>query len=274
MTAEPSEPHLLEEVRGDILLLTLNRPEARNAISPEMACRLSDAYARYAEDDELRVLVLTGAGRKAFCAGGDLALTMPLLSGAREPQDDWDRRVLDDPSVMDRSALRHSAIDKPIIAAINGACVAGGLETMLATDIRIASETARFGLPEAKRGLIPFAGSLARLPRQIPHAAAMEMLLTGDMIDAERALAIGLVNRVVPQAEVLARALCAAESIAENGPLAIRQIKRTVRLATGLALEQGFALEDEAKRIVMASKDAREGPLAFMEKRPARFEGR
>ncbi len=274
MTAEPDEPHLLEEVRGDILTLTLNRPAARNAISPEMACRLSDAYARYAEDDNLRVLVVTGAGRKAFCSGGDLALTMPLLTGARAPEDHWDRRVLDDPAVMDRSALRHVAIDKPIIAAINGACVAGGMETMLATDIRIASETARFGLPEAKRGLIPFAGSLARLPRQIPHAAAMEMLLTGEMIAAERALALGLVNMVVPQAEVLARAFCIAETIAENGPVAIREIKRTVRLATGLPLEQGFALEDEAKRTVMASKDAREGPRAFMEKRPARFEGR
>ncbi|ORE98114.1 enoyl-CoA hydratase-related protein [Aurantimonas sp. 22II-16-19i] len=274
MTADRNEPHLLEEVRGDILLLTLNRPEARNAISPQMACRLSDAYARYAEDDRLRVLVLTGAGDRAFCSGGDLALTMPLLTGAREPQDDWDLRVLEDPAMMDRSALRHTAIDKPIVAAINGACVAGGMETMLATDIRIAAETARFGLPEARRGLIPFAGSLARLPRQIPHALAMEMLLTGDLIDAERALSIGLVNRVVPQAEVLARALCVAETIADNGPLAIRQIKRTVRLATGVPLEQGFALEDEAKRVVMASEDAREGPRAFMEKRPARFTGR
>lgn len=274
MTAKPGEPHLLEEVRGDILVLTLNRPEARNAISPEMACRLSDAYARYAADDELRVLVVTGAGDKAFSSGGDLALTMPLLTGARKPEDEWDRRVLGDPAVMDRSALRHIAIDKPIVSAINGVCVAGGMETMLATDIRIAADTARFGLPEAKRGLIPFAGSLARLPRQIPHALAMEMLLTGEMIDANRALAAGLVNMVVPRAEVLARALCVAETIAENGPVALRQIKRTVRLATGLPLEQGFALEDDAKRIVMASKDAREGPRAFMEKRPARFTGR
>nr|WP_281065473.1 enoyl-CoA hydratase-related protein [Jiella sonneratiae] len=254
--------------------MTLNRPRARNAISPEMACRLSDAYGRFAEDEALRVLVLTGAGDKAFCSGGDLALTMPLLSGARQPADAWDRRVLDDPAVMDRSALRHTAIDKPIVAAINGTCLAGGLETMLSTDIRVASETARFGLPEAKRGLIPFAGSLARLPRQLPHAIAMEMLLTGETIDAPRALAFGLVNQLAPQEEVLGRAIALAETIAANGPLAIREIKRTVRLATGVPLEQGFALEDEARRIVMASKDAREGPRAFMEKRPARFEGR
>ena len=266
-------PHLLEEIRGHILVLTLNRPAARNAISPQMACRLSDAYEHFSKDDRLRVLVLTGAGDRAFCAGGDLGLTMPLLSGAREPEDDWDRRVLDDPAVMDRSALRHTAMDKPIISAINGVCVAGGMETMLATDIRIVSQTARFGLPEAKRGLIPFAGSLARLPRQVPYALAMELLLTGDLIDADRALSIGLVNAVVPQAEVLPRAIDMAERIAANGPLAIEAIKRTVRLATGVPLEEGFTREDEAKRIVMASQDAREGPRAFMEKRPARFTG-
>nr|WP_280890642.1 enoyl-CoA hydratase-related protein [Jiella mangrovi] len=264
----------MQEVRGEVFLVTLNRPAARNAISPQMACLLSDAYARFAGDDDLRVLVVTGAGDRAFCSGGDLALTMPLLTGAREPEDEFDRRVLEDPAVMDRSALRHTSLDKPIVCAVNGACVAGGMETMLATDIRVVAQNARFGLPEAKRGLIPFAGSLARLPRQLPHAIAMELLLTGDMIDAERALSCGLVNAVVPQEEVLAEALAIAGRIAANGPLAVRQIKRTVRLATGVPLEQGFELEDEAKRLVMASSDAREGPRAFMEKRPARFTGR
>ncbi|MDQ0314704.1 enoyl-CoA hydratase-related protein [Amorphus orientalis] len=271
---EAAAPHLLAERRGRIFLLTLNRPAARNAISPEMACRLSDAYETFAEDDELRVMVLVGAGDKAFCSGGDLALTLPLLTGAREPEDDWDRRVLDDPSVMNRSALRHHALDKPIIAAINGPCLAGGMETMLATDIRIASETAVFGLPEAKRGLIPFAGSLVRLPRQVPQAMAMEILLTGDFIDARRAYDMGLINRVVPQDEVLATALDMAGRIAANGPVAVQAIKRTVRLASGASLSEGFAHEDEAKATVMASEDAREGPRAFMEKRPARFVGR
>jgi enoyl-CoA hydratase len=256
------------------LLLTLNRPAARNAISPEMACRLANAYQAFAEDDALRVLVITGAGDKAFCAGGDLALTIPLLSGARQPADEWDCRLIADPQMMDRSALRHTAIDKPIIAAVNGACVAGGMETMLATDIRIASGTAIFGLPEAQRGLIPFAGSLVRLPRQIPQAVAMELLLTGQPINAHRAHSLGLINAVVDQAKLLNCAFDIAERIAANGPIAIRQIKRTVRQSSGLSLDEGFAIEDEAKAVVMASEDAREGPRSFMEKRPARFTGK
>ncbi len=272
MTTEA--PHLLEERRGHILLLTLNRPQSRNAISPEMACRLADAFDAFQKDDDLRVLVLTGQGDKAFCSGGDLALTLPLLTGARQPQDEWDRRVVSDQGIMDRSALRNIEIDKPIVGAINGPCLAGGMETMLATDIRVASDTAVFGLPEVKRGLIPFAGSLVRLPRQMPHAIAMELLLTGEQIDATRALSAGLVNHVVAADLVLPTALGIAEKIAANGPIAVQQIKRTVRRASGSNLKEGFAFEDEAKEVVLNSQDAREGPQAFMEKRDARFIGR
>lgn len=274
MTDMDHEPHLLEARQGHVLVLTLNRPAARNAISPEMACRLADAFERFSADHDLRVLVLTGAGTRAFCAGGDLALTLPLLTGARQPETEWDHRLVADRAIMDRSALRKVEMDKPIISAINGACLAGGMETMIATDIRIAAEEAIFGLPEAKRGLIPFAGSLVRLPRQVPHAMAMEMLLTGDFIDANRALAIGLINRVVPQEELLPTALRMAQTIAANGPVAIREIKRTVRRAFGAGLEDGFRFEDEAYEVVMQSEDAREGPRAFMEKRTARFVGR
>lgn len=274
MTTVEHEPHLLEEQRGHILVLTLNRPAARNAISPEMACRLAGAFERFSADHHLRVLVLTGSGTRAFCAGGDLALTLPLLTGARQPETEWDHRLLADRSIMDRSALRNVEIDKPIISAINGACLAGGMETMIATDIRIASEDAIFGLPEAKRGLIPFAGSLVRLPRQVPQAIAMELLLTGDSINAERALAMGLVNRVVPAEAVLPTAMRMAETIAANGPVAITQIKRTVRRAFGASLEAGFAFEDEAYEVVVQTEDAREGPRAFIEKRRARFVGR
>ena len=274
MSSDQPEPHLLEEQRGHVLLLTLNRPASRNAISPEMACRLADAFERFNCDDHLRVLVLTGAGDKAFCAGGDLALTLPLLTGARQAETEWDRAILADRSIMDRSALRKVEIDKPVISAINGACMAGGMETMIATDLRIASEHAIFGLPEAKRGLIPFAGSLVRLPRQIPQAVAMELLLTGDPVDAQRALAVGLINRVVPQQDVLPRAMQMAETIAANGPVAVREIKRTVRRAFGASLEDGFGYEDEAYEVVVHSQDAREGPRAFMEKRKARFVGR
>jgi len=265
---------LLEERRGHVLLLTLTRPEAHNAISPEMACRLADAFTAFAEDDDLRVCVLTGAGERAFCSGGDLGLMLPLLTGARAPETEWDRRVLDDPQVMDRSALRNFDLLKPLIAAVNGHCLAGGMETVLATDIRIAADHATFGLPEAKRGLIPFAGSLVRLPRQVPQCVAMEMLMTGDSLPAERARAAGLVNEVLPAAEVLPRALALAERIAANGPLALREIKRTVLGASGRTLDEGYAMEDAAKAVVMASEDAREGPRAFMEKRKPVYGGR
>ncbi len=268
-----TQPHLLVDTSGGVTLLTLNRPDARNAISPQMACLLADALADAAADDAVRVVVLTGAGDKAFCSGGDLALTLPLMTGARAPQDEWDCRLLDDPAVMARSAMREYEFDKPVIAAVNGACLAGGMETMLATDIRIAADHARFGLPEVKRALIPFAGSLVRLPRQIGYCHAMELLLLGDMVGAADALRMGLLNQVLPAAEVLPRAMEIAKRIAANGPVAVREIKRTVRASSGLTLDQGYRLEDASKRVVMATEDAREGPRAFMEKRPARFIG-
>ena len=265
---------LLSERRDGVLLLTLNRPEARNAISPEMACRMADAFTEFAEDDTLRVAILTGAGDRAFCSGGDLQLTLPLLTGARQPETEWDRRVLEEPEVMARSALREFDLVKPVIAAINGACLAGGMESVLATDIRIAAEHATFGLPEARRALIPFAGSLVRLPRQVPYCVAMEMLLVGEAMDARAAQAAGLVNHVLPADQVLPKAWEIARKIAANGPVAVQEIKRTVLASSGRTLEEGYALEDSAKDIVMASRDAREGPRAFMEKRKPEYEGR
>ncbi|MBU4610867.1 enoyl-CoA hydratase/isomerase family protein [Achromobacter sp. GG226] len=265
---------LLYETSGAVAIFTLNRPQARNALTPELVCRLADAVRDFLEDPALRVGVLTGTGDKAFCAGGDLGTMLPLMSGERAPADDWDRRVLEEPFVMAASSLRDYPIDKPLIAAINGPCLAGGMEMVLGTDIRIAAEHAIFGLPEVRRGVIPFAGSLARLTRQIPHALAMELLLTGDTFTAEQALRFGLINRIVPAADVLPQAMALAQRIAENGPVAVQAVKRTVRESSGLPLAQAYALEDEAKRIVMASEDAREGPRAFMEKRPARFTGR
>ena len=269
-----TRPHLLTERLGGVALLTLNRPEARNAISPQMACLLADALTEAAADDAVRVVVLTGTGDKAFCSGGDLALTLPLMTGARAPEDAWDHRLLDDPSVMAQSAMRDFVFDKPVIAAINGTCLAGGMETMLAADIRIAAAHAQFGLPEVKRALIPFAGSLVRLPRQIAYCHAMELLLLGDMIGADDAFRMGLVNRVLPAADVLPVAMDMAARLAANGPVALREIKRTVRASSGQPLADGYRLEDVSKSVVMATADAREGPLAFMQKRPPVFTGR
>lgn len=274
MTADMTDIPLLSERRDGILLLTMNRPAARNAISPEMACRLADAFSEFADDDALRVCILTGTGDKAFCSGGDLALTLPLMTGARVPEDEWDRRLVSEPEVMSRSALRGFDLHKPIIAAINGVCLAGGMETVLATDIRIAAEHATFGLPEAKRALIPFAGSLVRLPRQMSYCLAMEMLLVGDSLDAATALRAGLVNHVVPADQVMNKAWEIARKIAANGPVAVQEIKKTVLASSGRTLEEGYHLEDLAKARVMASDDAREGPRAFMEKRQPVFVGR
>lgn len=270
-SAEP--PVVLTEQRGAVAVVTLNRPQARNAITPEMACRVADFLADAAVDSAIRAVIITGAGEKAFCSGGDLGRMLPLLTGARAPEDEWDRRVLEDTSVMARSSLRDYAFDKPVIAAINGACLGGGMETMLGTDIRVAAEHAVFGLPEVTRALIPFAGSLVRLPRQVAYCHAMELLLTGAMVGAGEAYRMGLVNYVLPAAEVLPKAMELAERIARNGPVAVTQVKRTVRESSGMPLADAYRIEDESKRIVMASADAREGPRAFMEKREPHYTG-
>jgi enoyl-CoA hydratase len=259
---------------GPILRVTLNAPERRNALTPEMICRLADAFISFAQDPTLRVAVVTGSGDRAFCAGGDLARTLPLMTGDRLPEDDWDRRLLAEPRVMAASGLRDFPIDKPVVAAINGHCMAAGFELMLGTDIRIASHTARFGLPEVQRALLPFSGSMARLPRQVPYAMAMQLLLTGDSIDAGEAFRIGLVNEVVAPEQVLPRAMAVAERVAQNGPLSVRAIKKTVGVTSGIPMEHAYAHEDAAWREVRSSADAREGPRAFIEKRKPRYEGR
>ncbi|MGY6704250.1 enoyl-CoA hydratase-related protein [Roseinatronobacter sp.] len=265
---------LLTTRNGAVLVLTLNRPEARNALSPELICRLADTLADAADDPDIRCIILTGAGEQAFCSGGDLALSLPLLSGARAPQTEWDHRLLNEDGLDARIAFRGFEMNKPVIAAINGPCMAGGMEMLLGTDIRLAVPHARFALPEAARGVIPFAGALVRLPRQIPYALAMEMLLTGTAIDAETALKAGLVSRIVPGDSLMQAAMEIAQRIAENAPIAVREIKRTVTAASGLTLNAGFDLEDRAKDVVMATDDAREGPRAFIEKRKAVYHGR
>jgi enoyl-CoA hydratase len=267
-------PELLFEKHDDIAVVTFNRPERRNAITPEMIVRLYDAWVAFREDERLRVAILTGAGQDAFSAGADLARLIPLLTKARPPDDDWDRRLLADRAIFQGAILRRFELYKPIIAAVNGTTLAGATEMMQATDLRFAVPEATFGLSEPKRGLVPGGGSLVRLARQIPYCKAMEILLTGEPMSAAEALRIGLINEIVPRERLLERAFAAARTIAANGPLAVRKIKETVIRGNGRPLEDAFAIEEESAREVMRSADAREGPRAFMEKRPPHFTGR
>ncbi len=268
------ESHLLVEKRSDgVMILTMNRPKVRNALSPQMLLKLCDAWHEYADTKELRVAILTGAGDEDFCAGGDLKLTMPLMTGARQPEDEWDHELLASPGKFTDGILRGYNIYKPIIAAVNGNALGGGTEMMNACDLRVASGNAVFGTPEVKVGLLPGGGSITRLPRQIPYAKMMEMLLVGRSFSAQEALDMGLINYVVPQSELLPKALELAELLAANGPLAVSKIKEGVLRSSGLPLAESYQIENEVSAAVMSSKDAREGPRAFKEKRKPKFTG-
>ena len=267
-------PAIVYEKKGEIAYVTLNRPEVHNALDSEVVVRLAEAWQDFAGDDSLRVAIITGAGDKAFSSGADLRKLIPLMTGFRQPEDEWDRRLLEDRRLTNVALLRGFELYKPVIAAVNGFCLAGGTELIEATDIRIAAQHATFGLTEVKRAIIPAAGSMVRLPKQVPFCKAMEILLVGDSISAEEACRIGLVNYVVPQEKLMETAEEFARKIAENGPLAVRKIKETVLKALGRPVEEGYALEDEAVRVVIRSEDAREGPRAFVEKRKPRYLGR
>lgn len=266
-------PDLIFEKRNHIAYLTLNRPERRNTYSCEMMVLLAQAWQEIRDDRDLRVVLLTGAGTEAFCAGGDLKHFIPFLTGARQPETEYEKSIVNDPQQVLIALLRPFEFYKPIVAAVNGDAIAGGMELLQATDIRVAADTARFGLAEAQRGLAPGGGSMTRLARQIPYAKAMEILLTGDHMSARDALSWGFVNDVVPQDQVLARAAEFADRLSRNGPLAIRKIKECVLTTSGLTINEAFAVEDRLSAEVIVSKDAREGPRAFVEKRDPNFTG-
>jgi enoyl-CoA hydratase len=265
--------HLIYEKHNGIAYLTMNRPERRNALSPQMIVELANAWRDFREDKEARVAILTGTGDKAFCSGADLGMLIPLLSRARQPEDQYDEALIKDRSLMQTALLRDFELYKPVIAAINGFALAGGMEILQATDIRISSPQSEFGLSEVMRGIIPAGGSLVRLARQIPYAKAMQILLTGDRMDAEEALRTGFINEIAPADTLMDRAKELGERIADNGPLAVAACKEAVIRTSGLSMQDAFAIENEIGAKVMRSKDAREGPLAFMEKRKANFTG-
>ncbi|HJM92519.1 MAG: enoyl-CoA hydratase-related protein [Alphaproteobacteria bacterium] len=261
------------EFSDGIARVRLNRPEARNALNPELIVALADCWSQLQGDDDVRVVVLTGAAGSTFCAGFDLGRFIPLLTGAREAEDEWDRAVVAEPELPARATLRDLDLGRPLIVAANGHAIAGGMEMLLAGDLRVVATGARLGLSEVKLGLIPAMGGTARLARLVSPALAAEMLLTGNPIDADGALAAGLVNYVVSAEKVEEVALELAATIADNAPLAVRAARKVMRRAADLSEVGALALESAEAVKVAASEDAQEGPRAFMEKRPPVFKG-
>ncbi|OBJ68741.1 crotonase/enoyl-CoA hydratase family protein [Mycobacterium sp. 1274756.6] len=260
------QPHALVEQRGHTLIVTLNRPEARNALSSEMLSIMVEAWDRVDADDDIRSCILTGAGGY-FCAG------MDLKTATKKPPGDSFKDGSYDPSRID-ALLKGRRLTKPLIAAVEGPAIAGGTEILQGTDIRVAGESAKFGISEARWSLYPMGGSAVRLVRQIPYTLAADLLLTGRHITATEAREMGLIGYVVPDGDALTKALQIAEAINTNGPLAVRALLRTIRETEGMPENEAFQLDTKIGIEVFLSEDAKEGPRAFAEKRAPQFKNR
>ena len=256
-------PDALIEQRGHTLILTLNRPEARNALSTEMLSIMVEAWDRVDNDPEIRSCILTGAGGY-FCAG------MDLKAATAKPTGDSFKDGSYDPSRID-ALLKGRRLTKPLIAAVEGPAIAGGTEILQGTDIRVAAQSAKFGISEAKWSLYPMGGSAVRLVRQIPYTIAADLLLTGRHITAAQALEYGLIGYVVPDGSALDKALEIAEVINNNGPLAVQAILKSIRETEGMNENDAFKIDTQIGIKVFLSDDAKEGPLAFKEKRAPKF---
>ena len=261
MTAD----RILTAAADGIGILTINRPKVLNALDMPTLLDLEMAFEQLEQDAGVRVIILTGAGEKAFVAGGDIA-DLSSRHGLRHFQEFAE--------VVHRVFRGIEACDKPTIAAVNGYALGGGTELILATDIRILADTARLGLPEITLGLFPGAGGTQRIIRQVPLCRAKEIMFTGEHISADEAVAIGLANRVVPRAELLPAAKTLAAKIAAKSPLVLKLLKRTLRHGSEMPLSAALAYEQAMIGLVFDTEDSKEGCGAFMEKRQARFTGR
>ena len=256
-------PVVLYEKRGQTVIMTLNRPDAMNAINNEVRQAMAESFEKFNTDGEARTMIVTGSGDKAFSAGADLK-EMSVLQrqpGTRAPGGTM--------AIL----LRNKEVWKPIIAAVNGYCLAGGLELALACDIRIASDNATFALTEVTRGIIPGNGGTQLLPRAIPLGMALELMFTGNRIDAAEAFRLGLVNRVVLQADLMTTAMTLAQRINESAPISVRLVKEGAMKGLDLPLMDGLRMESLFSMFVHTTDDAREGPVAFAEKRKAVYKG-
>lgn len=264
-------PAVLTERDGHLLTVTLNRPDRMNAINGEMLVLLYDAMVMADEDPDIRAVVLTGAGGN-FCAGADLK----EMAGGHQSESEVDvqGRLAADPDLPWKALLRSWRPNVPLIVAVEGTAIAGGTELTGATEIRVAGESAKFGISEVRWSLYPMGGSVVRIPRQIPWTVACELLLTGDHITAQRALELGLIGHVVPDGGALAKAKEIGQRICENGPLAVKATLRTLRETNGMRENEALEHEFTYGWDVFGSEDAKEGPRAFKEKRTPNFKGR
>jgi enoyl-CoA hydratase len=248
------------EVDGGIAEIRFDRPEKLNALTLAMYDQLGEAWAAARADDDVRVVLLTGAGERAFCVGADLTESIPALASDRFDISQWDP-----------AHLKDQPLHKPVVAAVNGLCLGGGFELLLATDIRFASTSASFGFPEPSIGFVPAGGTLVRLVRQIGYAPAMELLLTAERFEPDHLLRVGVLNHVVAPEQLLPAARACAERIAALSPQAVQAIKRSVFELADLPLREAFAREAALGQETFTSADAREGLRAFAERRPPRF---
>jgi len=255
---------LLFEVRDRVAYLTFNRPEAMNAMDPETYKQLSDAWIEVRDNPDIWCAVITGAGDRAFTAGADLKKTIP-----RQPEL-WEFWQTQSEQILNRGL----EVWKPVVAAVNGYCLAGGMTLLFATDIRVAAEHAVFGISEVKRGILPGNGGTQRAIRQLPYPIAMELLLIGDTLTAQQALQYGLINKVVPKERLMDTAEEYARKLVANAPLAVRAIKELAVRSQYLHLSDGLRLESSIQQVLRQSEDAKEGPRAFAEKRKANWTGR
>ena len=258
---DEGSPILLER-RGAIALLTLNRPHVLNAMNTAMGLRLGDLLDDIAEDASIRVVVLTGAGERAFCAGGDLKERQGMTP------EQWTRQH----RIFERAHYRLRNLRKPVFAAVNGVAVGGGCEMAMSTDFLIAAEHARFGQPEVTRGIMPGAGGTQLLPRYLPRGLAFQLLMTGELISTAEAHRWGLVNRVCPAGELMDAAMELAERIAANSPAAVQQAKRSARMGLELPLEAGIETEIECYQRMVDHPDRYEGVDAYNERRSPTFQ--
>ncbi len=267
-------PAVLTERDGHLLVVTLNRPERQNAINGEMLVRMLDAWELADRDPDIRALVLTGAGGN-FCSGADLK----EMAGGHQGDADADGidvqgRLAADPDLPWKALLRSWRPAVPLILAVEGTAIAGGTELLGATEIRVAGESAKFGISEVRWSLYPMGGSAVRIPRQIPYTIACELLLTGEHISAQRALELGLIGHVVPDGTALEKAKEIGQAICANGPLAVQALLKTLRETNGMQETEALEHEFTYGWDVFGSEDAKEGPRAFKEKRTPNFQGK